>query len=200
MLSLLGAVFAALLFTCVTCQQQCTVASQCYPAGYVSGGIAVSPSLVNCSADGECVCRDCFYLDDGNGICAVNAPCQTYDTTNNRCKDHRRSQVTAVILAALLSPVGAANFYIARYEYAVPQLVLLVVLIIASCFGRIVRYFSDDKRRDTEKFCALCSTVTAAVVAILSFLAIIAWWLADIVIFTRNTRQDGDDCPLRENL
>ena len=180
--------------------QQCNKETQCYPVGYVTGGVVVPRTLINCSADGECVCRECFYFDEDEGNCAIDEPCQTYDTSDNSCSDHRRSQLVAVVLACVCSVFGAANFYIARYEYAVPQLGLLVCLIVASVFGRILQYFSEDKGRSTEKFCALCTTVTAAVVAILALLTIIAWWLADIAIFVMNDRRDGDNCPLSEDL
>ena len=198
--SLRQGVFVSLLLM-VTCAsaQQCTSALQCYPTGYVAGGIEVPPTFINCSADGECVCRNCFSLQDV-GTCAVDAPCRTYDTTNGTCLDHRRSQVTALVLAIVLTPIGAANFYVARYEYAVPQLVLFVILIASSLFGRILRCFSEDKGRETESFLALCSTVVAAVVAILALLTILAWWIADVVMFAKNTRRDGSNCLLREDL
>lgn len=180
--------------------ETCMEASDCYPDGYTNGGIQVPRTLINCSADGGCICNDCFYLDGDDERCAVDSPCWTYDTSDNSCSDHRRSQKIALVLAAVLSAVGAANFYIARYEYAVPQLALFVCLIIASCFGRILRYLAEDKGRKTEKFCALCTTITAALVAILTLGVIVAWWIADIVLFAKNARRDGDDCPLRSDL
>ena len=189
-----------LLFCSVTSgQQQCTEAEECYPSGYAQGGISVPPSYVNCT-DGSCVCRDCFIFDSPAGTCVVDTPCWTFSTSNGSCEDRRRSQRTAVILAALLSVVGAANFYVARYEYAVSQLALFLCLIIASVFGRVLRYVLDDKGRDTEKFCALCSTVSAAVIAILALGTIISWWIGDMVIFIQNTRTDGKNCPLRHDL
>lgn len=197
-LFLIGTVLTVLICSTFGCEN----AEDCYPPGYIAGGIHVPLSLINCTSDGECVCNNCFDFDASNDRCAVDRPCQTFDTTNNNgsCSDHRKSQATALIFAAVLSVVGAANFYIARYEYAVPQLALLTCLIIASCFGRILRYFLDDKGRSTEKFCALCTTVTAAVVAILALGVIVAWWIADVVIFARNARRDGDNCPLRGDL
>ena len=190
----------SLLFSSTSGQQQCTEPEDCYPSGYSQGGISVPPSLVNCTSDGLCGCRDCFVFDSSAGTCVVDAPCWTFSTSNGSCEDRRRSQRTAVILAALVSVVGAANFYVARYEYAVPQLALFLCLIIASVFGRVLRYVLDDKGRDTEKFCALCSTVTAGVVAVLALATILAWWIADIVIFVQNTRTDGENCPLRHDL
>lgn len=194
---LLVAVIAATSFNFVSCQQ-CTSAEQCYPRGYEAGGITVPPTLVNCS-NGQCNCHNCFF-QSSDGTCSVDTPCQTYDTAKNTCRDHRRSQETSVVLSAVLSPVGAANFYISRFEYAIPQLVLFVVLILASIFGRIVRCFSSEKRRETEKLAVMCSTLAAAVIAVLALLIIIAWWIADLIIFIRNTRRDGNDCLLREDL
>ena len=189
-----------ILVCCSRGRQPCDNPKDCYPSGYREGGISISPSLVNCSSAGDCVCRECFVFNAAASSCALDAPCWRFCTGNGSCEDHRRSQRIAVILAALLSSVGAANFYVARYEYAVPQLALFLCLIIASCFGRVIRYLLDNKGKDTEKFCALCSTVSAAVVAILTLGTILAWWVADIVIFVRNARTDGENCPLKDDL
>lgn len=178
--------------------QPCTQAVQCHPIGFAAGGVTVPPSLVNCSA-GECVCNECFYFDSTSNRCAVDAPCRTYDTEEGTCKDHRRSQRTAFVLSVILSSTGAANFYIARYELAVPQLLVLLVLIIASCTGRLVQQFSEDKTR-TENVCVFCTAIVSLIIAVVAALIIVTWWIADMVIFIRNTRTDGDDCPLRENL
>lgn len=181
--------------------QPCKDQDDCYPPGYGSGGIVVPPSLVNCSvATGQCECRECFVYNSSAGTCAVDVPCWRFSTANSTCEDRRRSQTTALIFAALLTSVGAANFYVARYEYAVPQLALFLCLVIASIFGRILRYVLDDKGRATEKFCALCTTVCAAVVAMLCLSAILAWWVADVIIFVQNARTDGDNCSLRDDL
>ena len=189
----------ALLVRISSGQEHCNQPQDCYPSGYDEGGITVPPAVVNCS-DGDCECHACFVYDVSSGKCAVDEPCWTFSTSYASCMDQRRSQRTAVIFAALLSSVGAANFYVGRYEYAVPQLALFLCLLIASCFGRALRYVLDDKGRDTEKFCALCSTVCAAVVAILALATILAWWVADVIIFVRNGRTDGEDCSLREDL
>lgn len=178
--------------------QPCTQAAQCHPIGFAAGGVTVPPSLVNCSA-GECVCSECFYFDSDSNRCAVDTPCRTYDTDGDTCEDHRRSQRTAFVLSVILSSTGAANFYIARYELAVPQLLVLLVLIIASCTGRLVQQFSGDKIR-TENACVFCTAIVSLIIAIVAALIIVSWWIADMIIFIRNTRTDGDDCALREDL
>ena len=46
-----------------------------------------------------------------------------------------RSQLTATLLSAFLSSVGAANFYIGRNDLAAGQVVLLLMLVVAIAIG-----------------------------------------------------------------
>ena len=179
----------AVLFTCASAKasaKQCTSDSQCFPTGRVSG------IHVYCGADGECVCRGCFYLQEKKGTCALDASCltyrrSTYRSTGGQCEGHRRSKVRAILLTVFL-PVGAANFYIKRYDCAVPQLVLFIFLAASISLLRIL------ERSDTGNTCVY---VVVIVLSIILSLAVAAWWIADIVIFATNSRRDGDGCPLQ---
>lgn len=64
---------------------------------------------------GQCVCNDCFMMDDSTGRCSV---CSDYPYTSpGGCgTDNRQSQLTAFLLSLFLSSTGAANFYIGRNE------------------------------------------------------------------------------------
>ena len=42
--------------------------------------------------------------------------------------------------------------------------------------------------------------VIEVVVMVIVFIAIWAWWLADLIIFATNQRDAGNGCMLRENL
>lgn len=40
----------------------------------------------------------------------------------------------------------------------------------------------------------------AAVTVVLVVLIILAWWIADVVIFAQNSRLDEDGCPLADDI
>ena len=86
----------------------CDDATDCVPLDLRG---QVPQSLIFC-INGSCSCSDCFELF--NDTCQLSK-CRGYDETQRSCTDHRKSQRTAVILSALLSSAGAANFYIGRY-------------------------------------------------------------------------------------
>ena len=193
---LLQAVFVAVSVTCASAAR-CTSDEQCYPTGYVADGIDVPRSSIYCSANGECVCRNCFYLQKEKERCAVDASCSTSDKTADETSycpdDRRRSRVRAALVAGFFGFVGAANFYIARYEYAVPQLVLFLFLSALISFIRIILRHHPTAM-DDNRF-AGCFVVTVVVTCFVG-LIVFAWWVADIVIFATNKRRDGDNCPL----
>lgn len=168
----------------------CSNNTDCYPPGLR----AIPDSLVECEA-ASCVCRSCFELNETSGRCQVDEPCQSYDDASRECDDDRRSQKIAFLLSVFLSCTGAANFYIERLELALPQLFILILLIVCSVLAKLFQHFADREK--------LCLTVTAwvtAIVAILAAFTTLAWWIADMVIFLQNDREDGDDCPLDSDL
>lgn len=65
---------------------------------------------------GQCVCNDCFMINDSTGGCRL---CSDYSYRSNRSEcgtDNRPSQLTAFLLSLFLSATGAANFYIGRND------------------------------------------------------------------------------------
>lgn len=63
---------------------------------------------------GECVCTDCFMINDTTGRCRICSD-YAYSNISRACGvDHRPSQLTAFLLSFFLSSTGAANFYIGR--------------------------------------------------------------------------------------
>ena len=108
---------------------------------------------------------------------------------------------TAFILSLLLSGTGAANFYIGRYDLAVPQLFLLllafVIQIILICF----RLCTRNKKVDEDGYlCVMCCA--AMVLTILLFVVVltgITWWVVDAVLIYLNQRLDGNGCYLSKS-
>lgn len=141
---------------------------------------------------GVCSCNstlpsDCFEVS--GGVCSLTK-CGEYTNTTEECRLGRRSKTTALLLSIFLINFGAANFYVAQYAYAIPQIIiglLLCVFQVGSCATTCAR---SDKEK-TSIPCFLCCSINS----VLS-LTIFAWWIADIVIFATDKRTDGDGCPL----
>ena len=107
----------------------CTSNDECYPTELSNTSVPIR--LIECVSN-VCFCDDCFSQDD-NGRCAIENECYYYDIQTATCVDERRSQITAFALSLTLSGVGAANFYIERYDLAVPQLLLFIFVFVFPC-------------------------------------------------------------------
>jgi len=171
----------------------CTVSTDCYPPNFPLN--ATLPETYILCRSSECVCEQCFVPNQTSGRCQVDEPCQRYSVVNQQCVDDRRSQRTALLLSVFLSIAGVANFYIGRIEYAIPQLLLLVPLIAGVITSLYLRRFKD---RDNVLVAVL--SFVSAVTVVLVVLIILAWWIADVVIFAQNSRLDEDGCPLANDI
>lgn len=176
----------------------CQDALDCNPAG-LNGSIPFV-ECNNASGNGQCICNSCFMLDATINQCYL--PCGTsYDQNSFQCTDNRRRQLTAFLLAFFLTWTGAANFYIARYDLAVPQLIFGILLCAMSCIGRCIKQCakqaSDDEESAGVKLCVGCFIGIPSCLLSLMFLA---WWIADLVYFGTNRRTDGDGCALIESF
>ena len=90
----------------------CSNNSDCYPADL--NGSSIPSAYVNCSNQ-KCACSECFYATNSYRSCAYQR-CWMYEGTTQTCIDLRKEQSTAFFLSLFLSTVGAANFYIERYD------------------------------------------------------------------------------------
>ena len=169
----------------------CADQSDCVPA--VVNDTIILPHVIDC-VNGQCICRDCF--EDRAGTCNLRE-CRFY-TTQEGCIDNRKSQVTAILLSVFLSGVGAANFYIDRDGLAVGQLVLFLFVTFSSCAMCLPMCFfcccKDDKKTGVIMMTYFC---LITILVVLCSLAQLAWWIADLVIFANNDRDDGSGCKLR---
>lgn len=145
--------------------------------------------------NGECTCDtynitrdiDCFYYDAPDNFCRVR-DCWHFSNSSGECSEGPRERIVALLLSIFLINFGAANFYIERFDLAVPQIILGLMLCFFQFGSCAVASRRDD---DTSKICIFCCSVN-------SFLSILffSWWLADLIIFAMNSRDDGDGCPL----
>ena len=129
----------------------------------------------------------CFSYNETDNFCQL-LTCTSFDTDSLQCRNGTKSRLTALILGIFLVNLGAANFYIARYEFAIPQLILGLLLCILQ-IGTCVAECSRDS--DPTISCVSCCFLNSVV-----SLTFLAWWIADIVQFATNARQDGNGCPL----
>lgn len=116
--------------------------------------------------------------------------CFTYMAPN--CVRGRFSRLTAILLSVFLINFGAGNFYIERYDLAIPQLIigLLACLFqIGACSERCVNRDEDDSK--PTKCCVFCCGFNAFFSCLL-----FVWWLVDLVLFALNIRMDGRGCAL----
>lgn len=170
----------------------CANQQDCLPAGYVNTTV-VPPNLIDC-IQGQCICQDCFMVST-DGTCSLRE-CRGY--TRNGCEDDRKSQLTALLLSIFLSGVGAANFYIDRDGLAAGQLVLFLIILFSSCavcFPLCCICCAKDKECTGILLTIYFALITILIV--LASLAQTAWWIADLVIFANNDRDDGDGCSLK---
>ena len=184
----------------------CKNDSDCYPVDF-STNARIPVDLVQCT-DGLCSCSECFMKNDNSNRCYVNSPCTEYDLETLKCKDNRRKTLTAFLLTFFLIPTGAANFYIDRLDFAIPQLLLGVIYIFCCCFAPCspicaqssknskTSKTSKTSKDDVGEGIIACLCIPYCLLNLLFF----CWWIADLVAFGKNQRLDGDKCPLIDNL
>ena len=148
------------------------------------------PGVGEC-VNGTCYCNqttlgDCFFLT-ANNTCEESM-CYSYRADDGMCVKGTRSRTVAILLSAFLINFGAANFYIERYELAIPQIILGIVLCFFQFGSCAVAAARDD---DTSVPCIICCSFNSLI-----SLLFLAWWIADLVIFVTNTRLSRDGCPL----
>lgn len=143
--------------------------------------------LCNSTTD-VCNCNStCFTLDTSLNCCQLDS-CYRYLLDTGECEPLSKNRITAILLSVFLINFGAANFYIERYELAIPQIILGLFFCFFQVGSCAVAKTRDD---DTSIPCIICCSINS-----LLSLLFFAWWIADLVIFISNTRLDGRMCPL----
>ena len=130
---------------------------------------------------------NCFVLNGSTNYCVNNpSPCYSYE--DEKCRQGRRRRTVAILLSVFLLNFGAANFYIERYELAIPQIILGLALCLFQ-FGSCA--VAGTRDGDTSAPCIVCCSINSVI-----SLIFLAWWIADLIFFATNKRLDGEDCPL----
>ena len=177
---------ASLLASCVAeSNVNCTETGTCSELGE---GIGICDE-----ATGNCSCNTslpegCFKMNASTNLCVLEECAVILENSTEICRVGNYSRTTALCLSIFLINFGAANFYIRQFAFAIPQIVLgllLCVVQFTSCGAAAAR---EDK---TSPLCIICCSVNS----VLS-LSLFVWWIVDLVIFALNSRLDGNGCPL----
>lgn len=156
----------------------------CSPMNWTIGECDVTTGLCSCN---DSVVGNCFMLSDSTNYC-LELRCYSYQEQDGTCRKGRQSRTVAVLLSVFLINFGAANFYIERYEFAIPQIILGLALCLFQ-FGSCAAAGTRDG--DTSVPCIICCSINSVV-----SLLFLSWWIADLIIFATNKRLDGQSCPL----
>lgn len=176
----------SLLASCLALSNpNCTFSRTCSELGEGIGICNETTGLCSCNTS---LPEGCFKLDNSTNLCVLEDCAVILENSTEICRVGNYSRTTALCLSIFLINFGAANFYIRQFAYAIPQIVLgllICVVQFTSCGAAAAR---DDK---TSPACIICCSINS----VLS-LTLFAWWIADLVIFALNSRLDGNGCPL----
>ena len=186
------------LFTSIT-TGLCTNSTDCFNSTLLNVSYI---SLVQCT-DSECVCTtECFLLNSTSGKCSLpDNRCYAYSPSDDSCHSSAPSWLTAVLLSLLVGTTGADNFYINRFEFAIPQL-LLFLSPLCGCFA-FCSYsacaaflYSRRNLRHISNCINLMALILASLAAIIFPLTTLSWNLYDIFKIGFNTQLDNNGCVL----
>ena len=124
--------------------EYCTADIQCYPDQYKSLNLT---QYIQCTEAGNCQCSSCFVLNATTHKCQTLPGCTPYNNVTSTCYDIRKKRSHAIGYAAALTISGAANFYIERWELAVPQLAIgmrIKILKFCSFFINITALYTQN--------------------------------------------------------
>lgn len=177
---------------------QCNSTEHCIDP--VEVGTINHSSLVECR-NGGCIClTPCLHLF--NNTCRKSDDaCYYFEENTSNCVSNNRSWSTALILSILLAPTGAANFYIYRYEYAIPQILLFLspILGFLLCMANCI-FISALSVKSKSKF--LIHSLAYLSLFIFGFIGFsiplitLCWNIYDVIVFSLNNRLDSNGCTL----
>lgn len=186
MINCLCVVLFSVLFSCCNGQSF----NNCTCSDYLDVGQCItSTGLCSCTLAQPNATSplECFVYNETTNFCQL-LKCTSFDSESLQCRNGTKSRLTALLLGIFLVNIGAANFYISRYEFAIPQLILglaLCILQIGTCVA--------ECRRDSDPTVScVCCCFFNSIISLL----FLAWWIADIVQFATNARLDGSGCRL----
>ena len=145
--------------------------------------------VCNCDLYNGTEPTDCFYNNPAENFCTIR-DCYHFFNSSGRCREGSRSRLTALLLSLFLINFGAANFYIERFDLAVPQIILGLLLCVFQ-FGSCALSGKRDSDDPPRPACIICCGINSFLSLLFLF-----WWITDLIFFATNSRDDGDGCPL----
>ncbi|KAI6652318.1 TM2 domain-containing protein 3-like [Oopsacas minuta] len=196
----------SILFIILSLSLPVVVSKQCEYITDCTGVPIHNESIYVRCYDGQCQCKTddyCFqYTPDSDYPCTILKVCNEYSHTTDTCTNpNGYDWRTAFILSLLLSGTGAANFYINRYELAVPQLFLLTLAFVLQVTIICIRLWARKKKVDEDGFlCVMCcSAMILTIILLVIVLTSVTWWIVDTVLIYLNQRLDGNGCHLSKS-
>eukprot|EP00800_Vazella_pourtalesii_P008570 TRINITY_DN2229_c0_g1_i3.p1 TRINITY_DN2229_c0_g1~~TRINITY_DN2229_c0_g1_i3.p1 ORF type:complete len:202 (+),score=18.59 TRINITY_DN2229_c0_g1_i3:53-658(+) len=177
----------------------CTEKTDCLEYSVLNGS---TTSLVQCVSS-ECVCSsECFQLNLTSKRCFLRtSQCYSYSLSEDICHSTAPSWLTTFLLSLLIGTTGADNFYISRFDYAIPQLLLFLsplcgcCTLISYCICTMV--ISTKRNLRSLSTCIHLMALSLSIIAAIVFpLMTVSWNLVDLVLFALNYRHDGNNCIL----
>lgn len=152
----------------------------------ITGIASCNTSTGTCDCSGLDIGNDtCFILSNNSNCCELKS-CFKYNLETGECESIAKDRTTSILLSIFLINFGAANFYIQRFDLAIPQIILGLFLLFFQFGSCAVAATRDD---ETSVPCILCCSINS-----LLSLLFLSWWIADLVILATNQREDGNRC------
>ena len=156
--------------------------------------IFVNIALVQCE-NNDINCGN-YTCASENGLCVKNGTdficvcSEMYDSfpinDTIKCNYKRKKQSVAFFLETFLS-YGAGHFYAENYQFAVPKLFFWLICYCLFIFLRVVTKSNEE------------NNTTALIISLLACLfltGMLAWQIADIIMYGTNFYQDGNGIAL----
>ena len=137
------------------------------------------------TADNQCNFHGTFNSKTNSCVC-VNGY-TTHDALDGtECNYEQKKQLTAFFLSLFLGYVSAGRWYAGTYALAG---IKLAVTILMLCFESCAIEKDANGKKKIKNCCAY-------IILLLFILAIVAWWLADVIMFGLNDINDENGVAL----
>lgn len=145
-----------------------------------SGNFTCKPGhvTVECSYRGTC-------RYDGKS-CACDDGYTTSPNNDQQCDYKQKNTLTAFLLELFLGMFGGGYFYLGLISFAVGQMCLFVIGAIIACLIVCLGVLAESEG---------CAYILSCCYICLWVSAMIAWWIASLVMIARATILDGNDMP-----
>lgn len=133
-------------------------------------------SAIDCNLNGFCIDNHCRCFN--NYV--------TYQSETS-CNYHQKDRTTAFLLELFLGEFGAGWFYLGRIEFAVP--VLILTLVLGCCLKPMIVICYDEHQETNRtllfRICSVCCAIMASC-------TIFGLWLHGMIVTGNGTATDSN--------